>query len=164
MFLRSACRYIVICGLVTGGAAQAQRRLEAHQMYERIIAVVPMIGTGTGLDPRRPMFVPVSSVSADAPAAVESGQAAVDKSVDDKGESPKDLRILAYRVIESDDGKTAIVEFVARDRAAFAAIEKSGRADVLTFRRNTTPKAELETELRKVKKTFKVEDLGVAAQ
>ena len=34
--------------------APAQRKVPAHQTYERITAVVPIVGTGTKADPKRP--------------------------------------------------------------------------------------------------------------
>jgi hypothetical protein len=72
-------------------------------MHERIIAVVPLIGAGTYADPRRPLFAPDS----------------------------KDLHnpngIHSYRWEASDDGRHAIVEFVARDRAALLPILNDAR-------------------------------------
>jgi len=39
-------------------AILAQHKLAPRHMYERCYAVLPMIGTGTMADPRRPLDVP----------------------------------------------------------------------------------------------------------
>ena len=36
----------------------AQQPVAVENRYERILAVVPMVGRGTNEDPRRPMFAP----------------------------------------------------------------------------------------------------------
>jgi hypothetical protein len=69
-------------------------------MYERVLAIVPVIGAGTLEDPVRPEYAP-------APATM----------------SPTSRTgILGYIHVLSDDGKSALVEYVARDRSAFNAI------------------------------------------
>ncbi len=75
--------------------ATAQRKLDPGHNYERVLAVVPMTGAGTAADPRRPPHAPAK---ADANGIVS----------------------FSYQV--SDDGRFAIVELVARSRAALAPI------------------------------------------
>jgi hypothetical protein len=60
-----------------------------------------MTGAGTAADPRRPMFTPTRQAMPAAPARAP---------------------LLAWSYVPSDDGKWAIVEFVARDRGAFVPI------------------------------------------
>lgn len=79
--------------------AWPQRKVDAANSYHRVICVVPLIGTGTWEDPKRPMFAPTSS---------QLG----------RGKSG----ILAYYHELSDDGKSAIVVFVAVDRASLQPI------------------------------------------
>src|SRR5437588_11376423 len=76
--------------------ALAQKKIDARMTYERCWASVPMIGTGTLADPKRPLYAPLPSAMS---ASSRTG-------------------ILGYTLILSDDGKTALVEFVARDRSA----------------------------------------------
>ena len=73
--------------LLTLAVAGAQHRVDLGSSHERIMLVVPMVGSGTCADPKRPMFAPVAS------------QIDRDKS-----------GILAYYHELSDDGKSAIVE------------------------------------------------------
>jgi hypothetical protein len=44
--------------LLTAAAGLAQPRVDSGNLYERILAVVPMTGAGTFEDPRRPLFAP----------------------------------------------------------------------------------------------------------
>jgi hypothetical protein len=62
------------------------------------------------------------------------------------------LRIGAFSYVLADDGKRAIVEFVARDRAAFAEILKDTTVRVVE-KRKLTDVAEVD-ELKKAKKDF----------
>ncbi len=60
----------------------------------------------------------------------------------------------------ADDGQTAIVEFVARDRAAFKPILKSGDASVRIFDPHKIPVDALLQELRLLKKNFDLSAFG----
>jgi hypothetical protein len=71
--------------------AFCQHKADPAYTHERLICVVPMIGSGTHEDPRRPMFAPIPG----------------------KG-SPDGILAFAYQL--SDDGQHALVEFVARAR------------------------------------------------
>jgi hypothetical protein len=44
--------------LSLGTPALSQQRVGLNQSYERILAVVPMVGAGTYEDPRRPKYAP----------------------------------------------------------------------------------------------------------
>src|SRR5581483_6304632 len=94
---RVAAAALFVCLLAANAAAQ-QRRVDLRNTYERIICVVGYQGAGTPEDPKRPMFVPAPS--------------AFSNPADRSG-------IIAYKQIASDDGRFAIVELVAEDRAAF---------------------------------------------
>jgi hypothetical protein len=39
----------------------SQQRVSMRNTHERVVAIVPMIGTGTDDDPRRPMFAPLKA-------------------------------------------------------------------------------------------------------
>jgi hypothetical protein len=58
----------------------------------------------------------------------------------------------------SDDGKLALVEFVARDRAAFQAIFND--KTIKFFEKGKSKKQDIETELKKYKKDFDLNKFG----
>jgi len=111
--------------------------VDPRNTYQRIIALVPMVGLGTAADPKRPKY---------APAARSSPTAAP---------SP----IIAYSFQVSDDGRFALAEFVARDRAAFAAILADQQ--VKAFSKGKDKKDDIEKELKKYKKDFDLEKFGL---
>jgi len=90
----------VVCLIASASIASAQQRVSPLNMYERVLAIVPVTGTGTVQDPVLPTYAPVPSPTS----------------------APSLTGILAYTHVLSDDGKFALVEFVARDRSAFSAI------------------------------------------
>ena len=92
-------------------------------------------------DPKRPMFAPAGDRRSTTPAFLKLAP-----------QSKSD--ILAYTWHPSDDGKSAIVEFVAKDRSAFAPILASKDARVQTFERDKHGKDEMESAIKKVKKDF----------
>ena len=81
----------VVCLLVAAGCAFAQHRVDPGRMYERIYAIVPMVGAGTWDDPKRPMFAPVPQQTT---LVSRTG-------------------IIAFNHVESDDGNFALIEIVA---------------------------------------------------
>src|ERR1700691_4465124 len=83
--------------LMLAGVVCAQRSVDPRNTYHRVICVVPMIGSGTAADPKRPLYAPAPGI------ALPNG-------------------IIGFTQVPSDDGKSAIVEFVARNRSAFHAI------------------------------------------
>lgn len=149
-------RYLLALSTAIGAMSMLNaqvRRVEPNQIYERIICVVPMIGKGTPDDPRRPMFVPTSTPI---PITVEENT----KSKED----PSVPEITAWAFQESDDGKLAVVEFVAKNRAAFKAILESGRAEVKIFLKGRTSKAEIQNQVRQIRKDFDLDKLEALAQ
>jgi hypothetical protein len=104
---------------------------------EHVIAVVPLIGAGTVDDPRRPMFIPKPSETSAALA---------------EGRTPE---LLAFHFVVADDGKTAIVEYVAPNRAALQPILEAASAGTVTAfepRKRSLPALIL--ELRRAKANF----------
>jgi hypothetical protein len=90
--------YFVLCGFLAFTIPSflfAQRRVDGNNMYHRVWAVVPMVGAGTLSDPYRPKHVPAAPIA------------------------PGDRSgILGFAFTPTDDGKHAIVLFVAANRAA----------------------------------------------
>lgn len=106
-------------------------------MYERVMAIVPVIGTGTPLDPKRPLYAPVAqSVTPTA----RTG-------------------ILGFTYVLSDDGHFALVEFVAKDRSAFATILAD--ATIQTFLKGRDQQAAVVAAFSKLKKNFDIDHFGV---
>ncbi len=103
--MRYLLRTLVGVCLLTGTCLSAPSA--GGPIYQRVICVVPMVGSGTLADPKRPLFSPVAG---------EQPSIVLKKS---KGFTDAPV-IVGYHSVLSDDGQRAIVEFVARDRAAFA--------------------------------------------
>jgi hypothetical protein len=101
LFAQNPDRPEATTGSTTAPAAVSTRqirpRVDSTNAYERIFAIVPMIGKGTMDDPVRPLHAPVPHAIS---ASARSG-------------------ILAYHFEVSDSGLLALVEFVATDRTAF---------------------------------------------
>ena len=111
-------------------------------MGERLVVVLPMIGSGKITDPIRPKYIDavvpphLRAGAGLAPLKTLSGEERL---------AAEKTRIGAYTFVLADDGKRAIVEFMARERAAFAEILKVFEKGKL---------AEALGELRTVKKDF----------
>lgn len=74
--------------------------------------------------------------------------------------APSRNGIIAFYYDITDDGKRAIVELVAVDRAAFAAILAEKRPDVKVFEPDKAKKADVDLEIKKEKKDFDIEKVG----
>jgi hypothetical protein len=117
-----------------------------ERLTARVLALVPLVGTGKPDDPIRPMFAL----------------------------SPKDLMalplradrqppgIMASHYVLSDDGKSAIVEFMEADRATLAPLLNSTDARVKVFERGVQDKKTIEAAFQKVKAGFTIESLSPA--
>lgn len=114
----------------------AQRRVDPRNTYHRVICVVPLVGAGTPDDPRRPKYAPAK------PAA-----------------KPTETDIIAFTQVPTDDGKFAIVEFVAKSRKAFEAILAD--PSVTSFEKGVHTREEIETEMRKHTRSFNLDKFGV---
>jgi hypothetical protein len=124
----------MVC-LAAGSALAQLHRVDARNMYERVIAVVPMTGSGTDADPYRPMFAPKPGDMNPASATAIAG----------------------FNYELSDDGKFALVQFVARDKAAFQTLLAAG---VPTFVKGTAA-ATIVAALQQYRKSFRLTDIDV---
>jgi hypothetical protein len=95
------------------------------------------VGTGTATDPKKPQYVPAARTSANQPLP----------------------GIIGFAQQVSDDGRYAIVEYVARDLASAQQIlnDKSIKA----FIKGKDKRADIELELRKFKNDFNLDRFGV---
>ena len=136
-------------------------RVPDEALGERIVVVVPMVGKGTLEDPVRPKYAPVAMSFALREKLRKEGKLEpLREKTDDERIAEEKVRIGAYSYVLADDGKRAIVEFVARDRAAFAEILRDSTVWAVE-KRKLEDAAELD-ELRKVKKDFDPKQLRTA--
>ncbi len=131
--------------LMCMNAVFAQNRVSPEMMYHRVWAVVPMIGTGTADDPKRPMFT-----------LAPAEQAAKVKTGDRTG-------VIGYSMQVSDDGRNALVEFVGATPSELKFIVNSQAAGVTAFERGTATKEQIEAEFQKYKAGFTLSTFGTSA-
>ncbi len=128
----------VVCLLVAVGSAFAQHRVDPGSMYARIYAIVPMVGSGTWEDPRRPMFAPV-------PHQMTPGSR---------------TGFIAFNHVESDDGNVALIEIVAANRLELskitAQISAAAVPGLQLFGRSTTSAVTVQSAFQLLKKNFDI--------
>jgi hypothetical protein len=128
---------LVVCLATAAGILSAQPRVNQRNMYERVMAIVPVIGAGTAADPKRPLYAP-------APHTV----------------SPTSRTgILGFTYVLSDDGHFALVEFVARERSAFSPMLAD--SSIKAFLKGRDDQAAIVAEFGKLKKNFDINHFGV---
>lgn len=115
-------------------AASAQRRVDPKYVYHRVIAVVPLAGSGTASDPKRPKYAPWPV------------------STDPNG-------IVAFVFEPTDDGRSAIVEFVAQNNAAFSALLAD--KTVTVFPKGAVSKQTIENAVRPLRRDFNLDSFGM---
>jgi hypothetical protein len=113
--------------LMLAGVVCAQHSVDPRNTYHRVICVVPMIGSGTAADPKRPEYAPAPG------SALPNG-------------------IIGFTRVATDDGKFAIVEFVAKNRSAFQAIFAD--TTITTYEKGSQSASAIETALQKLKQSF----------
>jgi hypothetical protein len=126
--------------------AFGQDRLPREIQGTHVFAVVPIIGSGTADDPRRPMFVPL----------LKEIQAVAQRQ---DGVVP--LPVLVQFQL-SDDGKTALVEFMSHDRTVLLPILMSTAAGVKAFEKGVALMADIEAEFKKNKQSFTLDSMTPA--
>jgi hypothetical protein len=112
----------------------AQRRVDPRNTYNRVIAIVPLTGSGTATDPKRPKYAPWP-VSQDA-----NG-------------------ILGFVFEPTDDGKSAVVEFVAQNRAAFSVLLADKTIQV--YQKGTLSRSAIESAIKPVRRDFSLDSFGM---
>jgi hypothetical protein len=137
-------RILLVTSVFTA-AALAQQAVDPGLTYHRVWAVTPLVGNGTASDPKRPMFVSVSP------------RAAGDRS-----------GVLAYSMQLSDDGKSALVEFVFHSPVTFQKA-LSDQAAALGIRVTAVPvpaagPSSTQTALESAVSGLKMFERGKAAQ
>ena len=138
------------CGALFAQQGQSRsngKTVDARNFGERLVAVVPMIGTGKPKDPFRPFGVL---------APPEPERPTPDK----KYLTPELPQILSFRYELSDDKKTALLEIVGRDEEALTELRNAKRADVKIFELGKATKEEIQAEFRKYKPGFDADKFG----
>jgi hypothetical protein len=144
----------VVCLLASVGSAFAQPRVDWRNMYQRVIAIVPMVGQGTEADPRRPMYAPVPPPEATSATATPTTPAPTTPATPLGGSSG----ILAFAMVQSDDGNSAIVEFVSHDPSIFQNILADTTIQAFLLGRDSRQAAE--AAFQKLKPSFSIASFG----
>jgi hypothetical protein len=124
--------------LIFSAALPAQHRSDPRYSYHRVIAVVPFTGSGTPADPIRAKYAPAGQNAA----APGTG-------------------IIAFAMEPTDDGKYAVVELVALDRAALAQILADHSPGVLVFEKGVVSNASIEAAIKPLRRDFSLRTFGV---
>jgi len=141
-YIRAAM--LPVCFFALIAPVAAQQRVDSRHLYERTMSIVPMTGIGSFADPVRPMYTPL-------PSALKAAATSRSRTA-----------ILGFTYVLSDDGKHALVEFVARDRAAFQQILAD--PTVKSFVKGKDKREDIEAEFKKYKKDFDFTHFGVRMQ
>lgn len=120
--------------LALGLVVCAQRRVDPRNTYHRIICVVPLEGSGTAVDPVRPKYAPWP-VSQDA------------------------TGIIGFYFEPTDDGKSAVVEFIAQNRAALQTVLDD--KTVQAFEKGIASQATIDAAIQPLRKDFSLETFGM---
>ena len=137
---RFAAVFVIFVALFSGTLFGQQHAVDPAQRYHRLICLVHLTGSGTSSDTIRPEYVPVS-----ADPDSRSG-------------------ILAWSSQIADDGRMAIVLYVAADRKAFESILADKRSEIRVFEIGKHDRKTIETELRKYKKDFDLDTMMLEVQ
>jgi|SRR6185312_2617187 len=138
MLLRIAISVVLFINLA--GFSFSQQAVDPSQRYHRLICLVHLKGSGKKGDAIRPEYAPGS----------------IDPASRDG--------IIAWSMQVADDGKMAVVQYVAVDRHAFDAIFADKRPEVKVFEVGVDNPKAIEAELKKVRKDFSLDSLQVVAQ
>lgn len=148
--MKSAILCLLLIAHLPGTAVSAALSPNREAMYHRIICVVPIIGSGTAKDPKRPLFAPFGPGDDAAPP------------LNTRAKVQPDRRIIAFQSVPTDDGKAAIVMFMARSCEAFQPIFNDSRV-IEKFERKNIRERDLVIALRKYKKNFDMKQLRMKA-
>ena len=120
------------------GLLPAQHAVDPAHRYFRLIALVPLTGSGTKSDPIRPQYVP------------------------NVGDAPSRDGIIAWSSQLTDDGKKAIIHLAAANQNAFDAILAD--PNVRAFELGKAEPAAIVTMLQQYRQNFTLNSLQVVAQ
>ncbi len=119
----------------------AQQRVDPRKTHERVLCVVPMVGSGTSDDPLRPQYAPLPTSS---------------------GTPASGGGIIAFTFQVSDDGNFALAEFVALTRDGFKDLLADPNPSIKVFFKGRDKRSDIEAEFKKHKKNIDLNQFGVA--
>lgn len=128
-----------VATLCFAAALSAQRRADPRYSFHRVIAVVPLVGSGTADDPIRGKYVPTAQTA-----------------------GPPGTGIIAFALQLTDDGTHAIVELVAVQRATLAPVLADH--SIQAFEKGVAKTADIESAIKPFRKDFSLQTFGVAVQ
>jgi hypothetical protein len=154
---------VLVCLFALVGTVQAQPPVSPRNSYERILVILPIIGSGTAADPLRPSLIPapggatpnILNIPISAPV---TGTGVIATPVGSGPTAPQNL-ILGYTWVSSDDGKFALTEIVMRDRSAFPAI--MALPGVTAFIKGVNKLPDIQAAFQQYKKDFDPTKFGV---
>ncbi|HXI43337.1 MAG TPA: hypothetical protein VNH18_07485 [Bryobacteraceae bacterium] len=119
----------------------AQHRVDLRNTHERVLCVVPLVGSGTPADPVRPQYAPLPQTD---------------------GTAPSRDGIIAFTFQLADDGKHALAEFVAENQSAFKDLLADTNPEVKIFKKGKHKREDIEKEFKKHKKDIDLDNFEVA--
>lgn len=125
---------LLVALVLLSSIALAQRAVDPKFTYHRVICVVPLVGSGTAEDPKRPRYAPLPDAQA-----------------------PNDIIGFAY--LPTDDGASAVVEFVARTRAGLQFLFDD--QSIKPFELGRVAKDDIESAIRQQRKDFDLNKFGL---
>jgi len=125
---------LVFVALALAYLSFAQRRVDPRNSYYRVIAVVPIIGSGTPTDPKRPEYAPWPA-----------------------SQGPNG--IIGFYCEPTDDGKSVVVEFVAQSRMGFQAL--LGDKSITLFEKGRATSANINAVIQRVRRDFDIDKFGM---
>lgn len=138
---RRSYAILVTCLLSVQLFAQLSRNVDPRDRYYRVYAIVPFTGSGTASDPRLPKHAPVLGPPGAAASQMSRGG------------------ILGWAMVESDDGKSALVEFVAADHSALNEILED--PSVQSFEKGKFTQQQIQAAFQRYRKGFDFSRFGV---
>jgi hypothetical protein len=153
---------VLVCLYATVGSIQAQLPVSPRNSYERILVILPIIGSGTAADPMRPSLIPAPGGAApnilNIATSMPSSAQVTKKDVSAAAPAAPQNLILGYTWVPSDDGKFALTEIVMRDRSAFSSI--SALPGVTAFVKGVNKLTDVQTAFQQYKKDFDITKFG----
>ena len=143
LYCFSMRRVFVICSILIAICCVSlfgQHAVDPAQRYHRLICLVHFLGSGQDGDPIRPEYIPGPT------------------------DAPSRAGIIAWSVLPTDDGTMAIVNLVAVDRHAFAAVLADKRPEIRVFEIGKDTQRAIETAMQMYRKDFTLDAFRVVAQ
>jgi hypothetical protein len=125
---------LLVALVLLSSIALAQRAVDPKFTYHRVICVVPLVGSGTAEDPKRPKYAPLPDAQV-----------------------PND--IIGFTYLPTDDGASAVVEFVARTRAGLQFLFDD--QSIKPFELGRVAKDDIESAIRQQRKDFDLNKFGL---